>query len=130
MSARRAIFEALVAGGMNPVDAAELLNAVRDEALREDTADRQADQRQHGPSRVSHLWVAAQARLKPGEWLSAGTYRRATAASLPSQVRRAVLTSYRPAGSFEARIERAGGAHAVLQVRFVGSGEACGGGGN
>ena len=60
-----------------------------------------------GQPRADHRLAAQQARQMPGEWVLAATYNsRSSATSQANQVRTAErLPAYRPARSFQARVE-------------------------
>lgn len=77
------------------------------------------------PKRVRVTWgrhadVASKLRAKPGEWAPIGTYNSSqTAASIARQIKRAVLSAYMPAGSFEA-VSRTVDGESRVYARYVG----------
>ncbi|MEV5140316.1 hypothetical protein AB0K71_06095 [Streptomyces syringium] len=121
MSARRTIFDALTAGSAVPqLEAAQLLNEHRDEVRREITQEKQHARVKRNNNRASHIDVAAKAKATPLKWVLVATYKAESASGLAHQVRSAMLTSYRPAGAFEAECRRSG-RDAELYVRYVGA---------
>ncbi|MFC5144233.1 hypothetical protein [Streptomyces aureoversilis] len=119
MSARRVLFDALVAGApVSELDAAQLLADHSDEVLRElrKAQARKVQQRPH----ANHVTAARKLRQAPGKWRVVALYKDMPAAQgICSKVRTAELTSYAPAGAFEAKasVTKAG---CRVYVRYVG----------
>jgi hypothetical protein len=68
---------------------------------------------------TDHKATAAQARLKPGKWITAGVYRNhGTAESTASQIRTGKIATYARVGAFQAQASRHEDGYA-LWVRLV-----------
>ncbi|WP_424891858.1 hypothetical protein [Streptomyces sp. XH2] len=115
MSARRAIYEALVEGRrLSELDAVELVDQHHDEVLREARAATKK------PTLADHAAAADKLRKSPGRWRLVTTYKStASARNVCRQVRTGELASYSPAGTFEAKFSPTGSG-ARMYVRFVG----------
>ncbi|MCF3101488.1 hypothetical protein IPZ58_07830 [Streptomyces roseoverticillatus] len=119
MSARRVLFDALVAGRpVSELDAVQLLDDHGAEVLREvrRTRERKVQERPH----ADHAAAARKLRQVPGKWRVVAVYMALqTAQDVCWKVRTAALASYAPAGAFEAKasLTKTG---TRLYVRYVG----------